>query len=156
MGSELSNIFAGGDPGIFHWGGGRSKFWFRKDCWTFLWQITFPPHPLPLVSLKKFSQLNSDIQSHRCKDFSLEQVSGLMGGGGGGGSRSPDHPPGSAAALGPFDILFSTAFANSNTTIASYRCTFWNWNTIIIGSRWNKRSAQCPSSKNGEKSYSFL
>ena len=27
--------------------------------------------------IKKFSQLNSDIQSYRCKDFSLEQVSGL-------------------------------------------------------------------------------
>ena len=148
---------------------------------TFLWQITFPPHPLPLVtekaetttcfsicesqsplarktllceqrrtdhrrvpkdnhifeypwnlvkwqnttrvSLKKFSQLNSDIQSYRCKDFSLKQVSGLMGGRG-GGSGPPDPPPGSATALVPFDIL-STAFGiNSNTPIASYRCTF--------------------------------
>ena len=101
-----------------------------------MWQITFPPHPFPLVtekaettkcfsicesqshlareillceqrrtdhrrvpkdnhifeypwnlvwwqnttrvSLKKFSQLNSDIQSYCCKDFSLKQVSGLM------------------------------------------------------------------------------
>ena len=34
--------------------------------------------------IKKFSQLNSDIQSYRCKDFSLKQVSGLMGGRGGG------------------------------------------------------------------------
>ena len=33
-------------------GGRRSKFWFRKDCWTFLGQITFPPHPLPLVTDK--------------------------------------------------------------------------------------------------------
>ena len=30
--------------------------------------------------IKKFSQLNSDMQSYRCKDFSLKQVSGLMGG----------------------------------------------------------------------------
>ena len=28
---------------------------------------------------KKFSQLNSDMQYYRCKDFSLKQVSGLMG-----------------------------------------------------------------------------
>ena len=44
------------------------------------------------VSLKKLSQLNSDIQSYYCKDFSLKQVSGLMGGGGGGGGGS--GPPG--------------------------------------------------------------
>ena len=30
--------------------------------------------------IKKFSQLNSDMQSYRCKDFSLKQVSGLVGG----------------------------------------------------------------------------
>ena len=29
---------SGVDPGTFDWGG--SKLWFRKDCWTFLWQIT--------------------------------------------------------------------------------------------------------------------
>ena len=29
--------------------------------------------------IKKLSQLNSDMQSNRCKDFSLKQVSGLMG-----------------------------------------------------------------------------
>ena len=63
--------------------------------------------------IKKFSQLNSDIQSYRCKDFSLKQVSGLMG-----GPDPPDPPPGSATALVPFDIL-STAFGNSNTPIAS-------------------------------------
>ena len=69
--------------------------------------------------IKKFSQLNSDMQSYRCKDFSLKQVSGLMG-----GPDPPDPPPGSATALVPFDIL-STAFGiNSNTPIASYRCTF--------------------------------
>ena len=77
--------------------------------------------------IKKFSQLNSDIQCYRYKDFSLKQVSGLMGGGGGGGEGgdldSPDHPPRSATALVPFDIL-STAFGNSNTPIANYRCTF--------------------------------
>ena len=28
--------------------------------------------------IKKFSQLNNDIQSYRCKDFGLKQVSGLM------------------------------------------------------------------------------
>ena len=32
--------------------------------------------------IKKFSQLNSDIKSYRCKDFILKQVSGLMGEGG--------------------------------------------------------------------------
>ena len=37
----------------------------------------------------------------------------------------PDPPPGSATALVPFDIL-STAFGNSNTPIASYRCTVLN------------------------------
>ena len=65
--------------------------------------------------IKKFSQLNSDIKSYRCKDFILNQVSGLMGG---GGPDPPDHPPGSGTALVPFDIL-STAFGNSNTPIAS-------------------------------------
>ena len=44
--------------------------------------------------IKKFSQLNSDIPSYRCKDFSLKQVSGLMGGGEG------DPPPGSAHCFG--------------------------------------------------------
>ena len=33
-------------------GGGGSKFWFRQDFWTFLWQITFAQHPLPLVTEK--------------------------------------------------------------------------------------------------------
>ena len=40
--------------------------------------------------IKKSSQLNRDIQSYRCKDFSVKQVSGLMGrreGAGGGGGR---------------------------------------------------------------------
>ena len=59
--------------------------------------------------IKKFSQLNSDIQSYRCKDFSLKQVSGLMG-----GPDPPDPPPGSATALVPFDIL-STAFGKIRT-----------------------------------------
>ena len=53
---------------------------------------------------------------------SNKYVSGLMRGRGGIGT--PDPPPGSATALVPFDIL-STAFGiNSNTPIASYRCTF--------------------------------
>ena len=75
--------------------------------------------------IKKFSQLNSDIPSYLCKDFSLKQVSGLMGGGGvrPPGPDTPDPPPGSATALVPFDIV-STAFGNSNPPIASYRCTF--------------------------------
>ena len=71
----------------------------------------------------RFSQLNSDIQTYRYKDFSLKQVSGLMGGGGGGGVGGGSDPPGSATALAPFDIL-STAFGNSNKPIANYRCTF--------------------------------
>ena len=63
--------------------------------------------------IKKIQQLNSDMQSYRSKDFSLKQVSGLMG-----GPDPPDPPPGSATALVPFDIL-STAFGiNSNTPIA--------------------------------------
>ena len=41
--------------------------------------------------IKKFSELNSVIQSYRCKDFSLKQVSGLMGGG--GGSDPPNSFP---------------------------------------------------------------
>ena len=49
------------------------------------------------VSLKKFSQLNSDIQSYRYKDFSLKQVSGLIDWGG-GGTDPLDHPPGSATS----------------------------------------------------------
>ena len=61
--------------------------------------------------IKKFSQLNSDMQSYRCKDFSLKQVSGLMG-----GPDPPDPPPGSATALVPFDIL-STAFGK-----CTYQC----------------------------------
>ena len=165
---------------------GGSRFWFRKDCWTFFWQITFPPHPLPPVTkkaetttcsqsvkascrrlekycfasrgeqftegtqrqshfwislelslvakydtrfIKKFSQLNIDIRSYRCKDFSLKQVSGQMGGPG-----IPGPALGSATALVPFDIL-SRAFGNSNPQIPSYRCTFWTWNTIIINGR---------------------
>ena len=43
--------------------------------------------------IKKFSQLNSGMQSYRCKDFSLKQVSGLMG-----GPNPPDPAPGSATA----------------------------------------------------------
>ena len=85
--------------------------------------------------IKKFSQLNSDIPSYRCKDFSLKQVSGLMGGGVRPPEPDPPDPPsGSATALVPFDIL-STAFGNSNSPIASYICTFWTWNTIIINGR---------------------
>ena len=57
--------------------------------------------------IKKVSQLNSDIQYYRCKDFSLKQVSGLMG-----DPDPPGPPPGSATALVPFDIL-STAFGSS-------------------------------------------
>ena len=40
------------------------------------------------------------MQSYRCEDFSLKQVSGLMG-----SPDPPDPPPGSATALVPFDIL---------------------------------------------------
>ena len=69
--------------------------------------------------IKKFSQLNFDMQSYRCKDFSLKQVSGLMG-----GRDPPDPPTGSATALVPFDILSTVFDINSNTPIASYRCTF--------------------------------
>ena len=132
--------FAGEDAGIFHWGGRRSKFWFRKNCWTFLWQITFPHTPLTshwegrddyvflnlwkqvavgagntqitegtqrqshfLIFLefswvakyntrfiKKSSQLNSDIQSYCYRDFSIKQLSGLIGG---GGVRTPRTIP---------------------------------------------------------------
>ena len=39
--------------------------------------------------LKKIIHLKSDTASCRCKNFSLKQVTGLMGGGGGGG---PDPP----------------------------------------------------------------
>ena len=46
--------------------------------------------------IKKFSQLNSDVQSYRYKDFSLKQVSGLIDGEGGSDPR--DHPPGSATS----------------------------------------------------------
>ena len=28
---------------------GGSKLWFRKDCWTILWQIASLPHPLDLL-----------------------------------------------------------------------------------------------------------
>ena len=42
---------------------------------------------------------------------------------GGGGPDPLDHPPGYTTSLVPFDIL-STAFSNSNTPIANYRCTF--------------------------------
>ena len=40
--------------------------------------------------IKKSSQLNSDIQSYRYKDFSIKQLSGLMGG---GGVRTPRTIP---------------------------------------------------------------
>ena len=70
--------------------------------------------------IKKIQQLNSDMQSYRSKDFSLKQVSGLMG-----GPDPPDPPPGSATALVPFDIL-STAFGiNSNTPITICYKTFF-------------------------------
>ena len=62
--------------------------------------------------IKRFSQLNSDMQSYHCKNFNFKQVSGLMRGGGGGGPDPPDPSPGSTTALVPFDIL-STAFSNS-------------------------------------------
>ena len=71
--------------------------------------------------IKKFSELNSVIQSYRCKDFSFKQVSGLMGG---GGDRTPRTPsPGSATALVP-NAVKRISKGNSNTLIASYRCTF--------------------------------
>ena len=44
--------------------------------------------------IKKIQQLNSDMQSYRSKDFSLKQVSGLMGGGEGPDPRTlPLDPP---------------------------------------------------------------
>ena len=39
-------------------GGGGSKLWFRKDCWTFLWQITSPPHPFPSVAVARYNSLS--------------------------------------------------------------------------------------------------
>ena len=117
-----SNIFAGGDAGIFHWGGGGPNFGSERTVECKLLFATLPPSShwegerrlrvsqlwkpvavgpgntqttkgtqrqshfwisleFSLVAkyntrfIKKFSQLNSDIQSYRCKDFSLEQVS---------------------------------------------------------------------------------
>ena len=53
---------------------------------------------------KKISQLKSDIQSCRCKSFSLKQTSGLMGEGRGrGGDRTS---PGSATVVGKRFIGF--------------------------------------------------
>ena len=70
-----------------------------------------------VIIVRQEIEINSDIQYYRCKDFSLKQVSGLMG------DLDPPGPPtGSATALVPFDIL-STAFGNSNTPIANYKCT---------------------------------
>ena len=35
---------------------GGSKLWFRKDCWTFLRQITSPPHPLLPVAVARMQE----------------------------------------------------------------------------------------------------
>ena len=78
--------------------------------------------------IKKFSQLNSDIQTYCYKDFSLKQVSGLMGEGGLG---SPRVPPLLWCPL----ISFLQHSVIRTNRMANYRCAFWTWNTIIMNSR---------------------
>ena len=51
------------------------------------------------ISLKKISELKSDVRSCRCKNFSLKQVSGRIEGVGGPGP--PDPPSGSATVMAP-------------------------------------------------------
>ena len=48
----------GGSTGIFDWGsgGGGSKLWFGKGCWTVLWQITSPHTPTP-VAVARYNSL---------------------------------------------------------------------------------------------------
>ena len=72
--------------------------------------------------IKKVSQLNSDIQSYRCKDFSLKQVSGLMGGGG-GGADLPDPPTGSATALVPLLSFLQHSVIRTQQLLATDACS---------------------------------
>ena len=47
-GGDLTQTLCQGRIQEFLIGGGGSKLWFRKDCWTLLRQITSPPHtPYP-------------------------------------------------------------------------------------------------------------
>ena len=82
--------------------------WVPKDnhIFEYPWNLVWWQNTTR-VSLKKVSQLNSDIQYYRCKDFSLKQLSGLMG-----DPDPPGPPTGPATALVPFDIL-SKAFCSS-------------------------------------------
>ena len=51
-------LHSAGGSETFDWGGGGvedgSKLWFRKDCWTFLWQITSPHTPHTLSNQSRF------------------------------------------------------------------------------------------------------
>ena len=52
---KLSWYFQRKQGRIQEWEG--VQLWFRKDCWTFLWQITSPPHPLPPVAVARYNSL---------------------------------------------------------------------------------------------------
>ena len=85
--------------------------------------------------IKKFSQLNSDIQSYRCNDFSLKQVLGLMGGGGGRTPQTlPLDPPLLWCPLIPFlqhlvirthQLLATDALSLFISFWRSFRGIFW-------------------------------
>ena len=56
---KLSWYFQRKQGRIQEWrGGGGGKIWFRKDCCTFLWQITSPPHPLQPVAVARYNSLS--------------------------------------------------------------------------------------------------
>ena len=120
----------------------------QKGLLNFLGANYLSPHPLPLVTEKAetttcFSICESQLplarEIHRLlrvpKDNHIFEYSwnivwwqnttrvSLKNPGGGGGPGPLDHPLGYTTSLVPFDIL-STAFSNSNTPIANYRCTF--------------------------------
>ena len=80
-----------------------SRRWRGKYCFASRDEQIIGGYPKTITSLelslvakystrfiRRFSQLNSDIQCYRCKNFSFKQVLGLMGG---GGSETPVPSP---------------------------------------------------------------
>ena len=53
-GSASDRSVPGADQGIFDWG---VQTFVQKDFWTFLMQITSPPHPLPPFAAARYNSL---------------------------------------------------------------------------------------------------
>ena len=127
-------------------GWGEVQIVVQKGLLNFFVANYFSPHPLPVFTEKAetatcFSMCESQPlarEIHRLlrvpKDNHIFEYSWnvvwwqnttrvSLKNPGAGGPDPLDHPPGYTTSLVPFDIL-STAFSNSNTPIANYRCTF--------------------------------